>query len=41
MNVNRIQVMIFKKLSKEKEIDVDDYVKRYSMDFICMQRDRL
>ena len=34
-------MMIFKKLSKEKSLDADDYIKQYSMEFICMQRDTL
>lgn len=33
--------MIFNKLSKEKNLDADDYVKQYSMEFICLQRDSL
>ncbi|WP_394698517.1 hypothetical protein [uncultured Desulfobacter sp.] len=41
MKLNRIQIMIFNKLSKEKNLDVDDYIKQYSMEFICLQRDSL
>lgn len=41
MQLNRIQVMIFNKLSKEKNLDADDYIKQYSMEFICLQRDSL
>jgi len=41
MKLNRIQIKIFEKLSKEKGIDADDYVNQYSMEFIHMQRDRL
>lgn len=41
MKLNRIQIMIFEKLSKEKGIDADDYINQYSMEFINMQRDRL
>ena len=41
MELNRIQVMIFKKLSKEKGLDPDEFIKQYSMEFICVQRDRL
>jgi hypothetical protein len=41
MKLNRIQIMIFKKLSKEKNLDADDYIKQYSMEFICLQRDSL
>ena len=33
--------MIFNKLSKEKNLDADDYIKQYSMKFICLQRDSL
>nr|WP_319494313.1 hypothetical protein [uncultured Desulfobacter sp.] len=41
MKLNRIQVMIFNKLSKEKNLDADAYIKQYSMEFICLQRDSL
>lgn len=41
MKLNRIQIMIFNKLSKEKGLDADAYIKHYSMEFICMQRDSL
>ncbi|WP_020586022.1 hypothetical protein [Desulfobacter curvatus] len=41
MKLNRIQIMIFKKLSNEKGLDADDYIRQYSMEFICMQRDSL
>ena len=41
MKLNRIQVMIFNKLSKEKKLDADEYIKQYSMEFICLQRDSL
>ncbi|WP_428161248.1 hypothetical protein [Desulfobacter sp.] len=41
MKLNRIQIMIFKKLSKEKGLDADGYIQQYSMEFICMQRDSL
>ena len=41
MKLNRIQIMIFEKLSKEKSIEVDDYIKQYSIEFIHMQRDKL
>lgn len=33
--------MIFEKLSKEKGIEADAYIKQYSMEFIETQRDRL
>ncbi len=33
--------MIFNKLSKEKNLDADAYIKQYSMEFICLQRDSL
>lgn len=41
MKLNRIQIMIFKKLSKEKGLDADNYIQQYSIEFICMQRDSL
>lgn len=33
--------MIFKKLGKEKDLEVDSYVKAYAIEFIDVQRDRL
>jgi hypothetical protein len=33
--------MIFEKLSKEKGIETDAFIKQYSMEFIAIQRDRL
>lgn len=33
--------MIFKKLGKEKALEPDSYVEKYSMEFIGVQRDRL
>lgn len=41
MKLNRIQIKIFEKLSKEKGIGADDYINQYSMEFIHMQRDKL
>jgi len=41
MKLNTIQVSIFKKLSKEKGLEVDCYVEKYSMEFINLQRNRL
>ena len=41
MNLNRIQVAIFDKLSKDKGLEVDAYIKQYSMEFICLERDSL
>jgi len=41
MKLNRIQILIFKKLSKEKDLEVDVYIKQYSVEFIDNQRDRL
>jgi len=41
MKLNRIQVQIFKNLSKEKKLEVDQYVQQYSQKYICLQRDRL
>jgi hypothetical protein len=34
-------MMIFKKLSKEKDLDADSYIKKYSMEFIGIQRNGL
>ncbi|WP_027179432.1 hypothetical protein [Maridesulfovibrio bastinii] len=39
MNLNRIQISIFKNLSKEKELEVDIYVKKHALEFIGVQRD--
>ncbi|SMF16801.1 hypothetical protein SAMN06295933_1992 [Desulfovibrio gilichinskyi] len=41
MKLNIIQVSIFKKLSKEKGLEVDSYVEKYSMEFINLQRNKL
>lgn len=41
MKLNRIQILIFKKLGKEKALEPDSYVEKYSMEFIGVQRDRL
>ena len=41
MNLNRIQIKIFEKLSREKGLETDALVKQYSMEFIGVQRDRL
>ncbi len=41
MKLNTIQVSIFKKLSKEKGLEVDYYVEKYSTEFINLQRNRL
>jgi hypothetical protein len=41
MNLNRIQIMIFEKLSKNMGIETDAYIKQFSMEFIETQRDRL
>lgn len=41
MKLNRIQILIFEKLSKEKGLKTDDYIKQYSMEFIEVQRDGL
>ena len=41
MKLNRIQIKIFEKLSKEKSLETDDYIKQYSMEFIDIQRDKL
>lgn len=38
MKLNRIQVRIFEKLSKEKGLENDDYIKQYSIEFIGMER---
>jgi|GEM_PF-1864942 hypothetical protein len=41
MNLNKIQVAILNKLSKEAGLDVDSYVKKYSLEFICVQKNYL
>lgn len=41
MNLNRIQVSIFKKLSQEQNLDADAYIEKYSMEFLGIQRESL
>jgi len=41
MKLNRIQIKIFEKLSSEKGLETDAFIKRYSLEFIGIQRDRL
>jgi hypothetical protein len=41
MKLNRIQIKIFEKLSKDKDLETDHYIKQYSMEFIDVQRDEL
>ncbi|WP_319764404.1 hypothetical protein [Maridesulfovibrio sp.] len=41
MNLNKIQVAILNKLSKEADLDVDSYVKKHSLEFICVQKNYL
>ncbi|MGD9949289.1 MAG: hypothetical protein AB7U29_12535 [Desulfobulbus sp.] len=41
MKLNRIQIQIFKKLSKDKDLEVDTYIQQYSQEFLCAQKDRL
>lgn len=41
MKLNSIQVSIFKKLSKEKGLEVDFYIKKYAVEFINVHRDLL
>jgi len=41
MTLNRIQIKIFEKLSKEKGLEVDAFIKRYAVEFIGAERDRL
>ena len=41
MKLNRIQIKIFEKLSKEKGLETDDYIRQYSTKFIDVQRDGL
>jgi len=41
MQLNRIQIKILEKLSKEKELEANDYIKHYSMEFIDVQRSGL
>ena len=41
MKLNRIQESIFKKLSKDKDLEVDEYIQQYSMEFIGSKREKL
>jgi len=41
MKLNRIQILIFEKLSKERGLKADDYIRQYSKEFIDIQRDEL
>ncbi len=41
MNLNSIQISIFKKLSKDEGMEVDAYIKENSMEFIEVQRNGL
>ncbi len=41
MKLNRIQVLIFEKLGKEKGLETDAYITTYAMDFIGVQRDSI
>lgn len=41
MKINRIQTQIFNKLSKEKNLETDVYIEKYSMEFIEIQKNRL
>jgi len=41
MKLNRIQIQIFKKLSKEKNLEIDQYIQQYSQEYLCLQKQRL
>lgn len=41
MKLNRIQQQIFRKLGKEKGLEIDEYIKQHSMEFLEAQRDSL
>ncbi|WP_027721733.1 hypothetical protein [Maridesulfovibrio zosterae] len=41
MKLNSIQVSILIKLSKDNGLDVDEYIKKFSLEFIEIQRDQL
>jgi hypothetical protein len=41
MKLNRIQIKIFEKLSREKGLETDAFIEQYSCEFIGTQRDRL
>lgn len=34
MKLNRIQIQIFAKLAREKELDIEDYLARYSRKYL-------
>ncbi len=35
MSLNRIQIQIFKKLSSELNMELEDYLLRFSKEYIC------
>lgn len=35
MELNRLQIQIFKKLSKELNLEIEDYLLRFSEEYIC------
>ena len=41
LNLNRIQIKIFEKLSKDKGLAPDDFIKEYSCEFIGVPKERL
>lgn len=41
MKLNRIQIQIFKNLSQEKGLEVDQYVQQFSQEYLFMQKQRL
>ncbi|MDD2465838.1 MAG: hypothetical protein PHI97_17710 [Desulfobulbus sp.] len=41
MKLNRIQIQILKKLSQDKDLEVDSYIQQYAQEFLCAQKDCL
>ena len=41
MQLNRIQMQIFKKLSADKGLEVDAYIKQYSQHFLSVDKERM
>ncbi len=39
--LNRLQIKIFHTLSKQKELDIDTYVCKYSEQYLCKQAESL
>ncbi len=41
MNLNRIQIQIFKQLSAAQGLEVDAYIRQFAQEFLCVEKERL